>query len=198
MHHYLSPIILLNSSKLIFPSPFVSASRIMASNSSSVRVSFNEAMTFCSSSRSIKPLPSASNTLSYRWLVGGSYSVSLFLFQRSTHRNASLRSSASFSDLRFLTRPRNSWKSMVPLPSASTSLTFFVSPVLANGARAEQGERERTYHVLEFGITRVHAKRSQDDTKLASGDATIAILVEKLESLAVFSDLFICELIGLM
>lgn len=60
---YLPPIIALNSSKLICPSPFISASLIMASNSCSDKASFKEDITLCNSLRSITPLPSASNTL---------------------------------------------------------------------------------------------------------------------------------------
>lgn len=63
MSIYFAPIMALNSSKLIWPSLSVSASLIMADKSSSESSSFKEAMTRFNSSRSIKPLPSASNTL---------------------------------------------------------------------------------------------------------------------------------------
>lgn len=78
---------ILNSSKLICPSPLMSASLIMASNSSSVNDSFKEAMTLRSSSRSIEPLPSTSKTLVRKFFVTyHGYQPKTYITQQLTWR----------------------------------------------------------------------------------------------------------------
>ena len=93
-------IILTNSSQLIYPSPSISASFIISSTSSSVNFSPRVVITYLSSIAEICQLPSLSNILKASL---NSYSVSMsFIF--------------------FAIRVRNSRKSIVPLPSSSTSL----------------------------------------------------------------------------
>ena len=99
-YNHLETIILTNSSQLMCPSPSISASLIISSTSSSVNFSPRFVMTCLNSAAEISPFPSLSKTL-----------------------NASMSSSSeSYSFIFLAMSERNSGKSIVPLPSASTSL----------------------------------------------------------------------------
>ena len=103
INQFLPIIILTNSSQLMWPSPSISASRIISSTSSSVNFSPRFVITCLSSAAEISPLPSLSKTL------------------KASRSSSSESVSFSFLAMRL----KNSGKSIVPLPSASTS--FIIS-----------------------------------------------------------------------
>nr|UYM80477.1 calmodulin-like protein 1 [Membranipora membranacea] len=90
---------------MIWPSPSISASLIISSTSSSESFSPRLVMMCLSSAAEIKPLPSLSNTL----------------------KASRISSSESVSFIFLAIMVKNSGKSMVPLPSASTSLIISAS-----------------------------------------------------------------------
>jgi len=101
----------------MWPSPSISASLIISSTSSSVNFSPRLVMTCLSSAAEISPLPSLSNTLKALIIY---YIKYLYIYIKVfTSINSS---SESYSFIFLAISERNSGKSIVPLPSASTSL----------------------------------------------------------------------------
>ena len=129
---YLEVIMATNSSQFTCPSPSISASRIISSTSSSVSFSPRLVITCLSSAEEMYPLPSLSKTLKIFLLFGEGQQVSVL--GNKTYRKASrISSSESVSFIFLAIIVKNSGKSMVPLPSASTSFIISmkktVSPV---------------------------------------------------------------------